>query len=342
MQDKPDLQDDAIIASLQENYGLSVLKLEFLPLGADANAGVYGVNTDNRNGYFLKVRRGEVYKPGLTVPHYLFASGIHEVVAPLATVAGNLWTSLDDFTLILYPFIDGKTGMEVTVPATQWTVLGTILKRVHTTPLPPEIQSEVARETFSSEGQHFVRKLQEIVRKRQYADPNEQAMAALWNENRAEITRLVDVAEGLAAALQKRSLEFVLCHSDIHSANMLITEAGDVYVVDWDNPILAPKERDLMFIGAGIIGTVYDHEETAFYRGYGEGKIDYAALAYYRYERIVQDFMEFGNEVFYRPDLSSEHKRWAVDTVRSQFQPGAVIDMADRITDLLPPELRWK
>ena len=48
---------------------------------------------------------------------------------------------------------------------------------------------------------------------------------------------------------------FVLCHSDIHGGNILIADTGELYVVDWDDPILAPKERDLMFIGGGSAST---------------------------------------------------------------------------------------
>jgi hypothetical protein len=45
-----------------------------------------------------------------------------------------------------------------------------------------------------------------------------------------------------------------LCHSDIHAGNILIDVNDDFYIVDWDNPILAPKEHDLMFIGGGQRG----------------------------------------------------------------------------------------
>jgi spectinomycin phosphotransferase len=46
---------------------------------------------------------------------------------------------------------------------------------------------------------------------------------------------------------------------------------GFVYNVDWDHPNLAPKERDLMFIGGaqGFIGHAPQEEETLFYLGYG-------------------------------------------------------------------------
>lgn len=50
-------------------------------------------------------------------------------------------------------------------------------------------------------------------------------------------------------------------------------DASDTfYIVDWDNPILAPKERDLMFAGGGqgVAGHSAAEEEALFYEGYGE------------------------------------------------------------------------
>ena len=84
-----------------------------------------------------------------------------------------------------------------------------------------------------------------------------------------------------------------MCHSDIHAGNILIDANGALYIVDWDNPVLAPKERDLMFIGGGqeFAGHTAQEEETLFYRGYGQTQIDPIALAYYRYERIIQDIL---------------------------------------------------
>jgi spectinomycin phosphotransferase len=84
-------------------------------------------------------------------------------------------------------------------------------------------------------------------------------------------------------------LEYVLCHSDIHAGNILMEATGALYIVDWDNPILAPKERDLMSIGGGQFGNVHTaQEEALFYRGYGQTQIDPVALAYYRYERLFK------------------------------------------------------
>jgi spectinomycin phosphotransferase len=66
------------------------------------------------------------------------------------------------------------------------------------------------------------------------------------------------------------------------------------YIVDWDEPIMAPKERDLMFIGGGVCN-VWNNpsEEALFYKGYGKTEINKTILAYYRHERIVEDIAEY-------------------------------------------------
>ncbi len=78
--------------------------------------------------------------------------------------------------------------------------------------------------------------------------------------------------------------ENALCHSDLHAGNVLSEPDGGFYIVDWDEPVLAPKERDLMFIGGGYWGDCQlPQAEALFYRGYGTTDVDLCALASYHY-----------------------------------------------------------
>jgi spectinomycin phosphotransferase len=45
----------------------------------------------------------------------------------------------------------------------------------------------------------------------------------------------------------------VLCHADLHTWNVLVDGDGRLWLVDWDEAILAPRERDLMFLVGGIV-----------------------------------------------------------------------------------------
>jgi spectinomycin phosphotransferase len=178
-----------------------------------------------------------------------------------------------------------------------------------------------------------------MVETTRFKEPVAAALAELLKDKRLEISHLIQRAEDLGAILQDQATDNVLCHSDIHLGNLLISDES-FYIVDWDQPILAPKERDLMFIGGGIGSGQFppEQEEALFYAGYGQTAIDYVALAYYRYERIVQDFAAYSEQILLTDEGGADRAE-GLRRVMSQFQPGAVIDMAYRTEKLLPPDL---
>jgi spectinomycin phosphotransferase len=125
---KPDLKDEEIIACLQDAYGLSVEKITFLPIGADFNTAVYRMTKSNQTDYFLKLRSDEFLEVSVSVPKYLADLGIKQVIPPLATKTGHLWTNLGDFTVTLYPYIDGCNGVDTKLSKDQWVQFGKPLR----------------------------------------------------------------------------------------------------------------------------------------------------------------------------------------------------------------------
>ncbi len=65
-----------------------------------------------------------------------------------------------------------------------------------------------------------------------------------------------------------------------------------VWLIDWDDAVLAPCERDLMFIlDGGVLANaaVSSQEQAWFFDGYGAFDVDSARLAYYRCTRALVD-----------------------------------------------------
>jgi hypothetical protein len=54
-------------------------------------------------------------------------------------------------------------------------------------------------------------------------------------------------AARLGRAVAAARPELVLCHADLHLANLLVDAEGRLWVVDWDGLQLTPRERDLLF-----------------------------------------------------------------------------------------------
>ena len=110
MREKPAIPDELLRATLQDQYGLAPITLEFLPVGLDYHAGVYRVVSEQGSAYLLKATSRPLYEPRYLVPRYLNDQGITSVVAPLPTKGGALWVKLVDWTVILYPFIEGNSS----------------------------------------------------------------------------------------------------------------------------------------------------------------------------------------------------------------------------------------
>ena len=158
--------------------------------------------------------------------------------------------------------------------------------------------SRIRREAYSPKWREVIRSIYAHIEAEPIADEIALKLLKFMKKNMPAIRRLVDRAEQLGKKLQDQSPKFVLCHSDIHGGNVLIDGNNAIYIVDWDEPIMAPKERDLMFIGGGV-ANVWNkpHEEKLFYKGYGKTEVDSTILAYYRHERIVEDMAIYSREL---------------------------------------------
>lgn len=338
----PDVSAETIIACLREHYGLRVRQVTFLPIGADANAAVYRVEEEDGTPYFLKLKWGDFDEVGVAVPAFLHAQGIHEVMAALPTTFHQLWASAHGFKWLLYPFIEGRDGYEVALSAAQWVALGRSLQAVHATVLPPELSRLVPRENYSPRWRDVVLAFDRTAESEAYEDPIAARLAAFWLTKRSDIRAMVSRAERLGQALRQREDTFVLCHADLHPGNVLLGAHDELAIVDWDNPIFAPKERDLMCLDGGVSDVWNDAREDAlFYEGYGPADLDPLALSYYRYERIIADLATFGAQIV-GVQGSEEEREWGLRMVQGSFLPGEVVAVAHQTYQQIPeqPDVR--
>ncbi|MGE0670434.1 MAG: phosphotransferase [Parachlamydiales bacterium] len=328
MLEKHPLPDPIIIECLHTNYGIEAAALTFLPIGADVNASVYKVQAHDQTPYFIKLKQGHHHDISIEIVELLQRSGVQQIIPPIKTIHGKPTHPIINYSLIVYPFVEGCDGFNRNLTDDQWTALGKALSQVHAVEVPPSIRNRIRKETYSPQWREIVRSLYPRIDAEAGTDEIGLKLQTFMRKNMPAIRRLVDRAEELGEKLQSQSHKFVLCHSDIHAGNVLINGNDEFYIVDWDEPIMAPKERDLMFIGGGV-GNVWNkrQEENFFYQGYGKTEVDWAILAYYRHERIVEDIAIYGQELLLTMAKSkdrSEMYRHFID----MFEPRGVVEIA--------------
>jgi spectinomycin phosphotransferase len=276
--ERPDISDSTLVDGVRDGWGLSVEKIVFMPVGLDGSAWAFEVRMVGGGRRFLKVRAGEFTRPALRLPSYLFDHGLPQVVAPIGGVH-----AVHDLRLALYPFVDGPSLWSQGLTDAQWVAYGRFLGGLHAMALPSEVAGLVPTETYASTAPHRVRALAGPA----VADP---ALGPLWRRHRETLSAWADEVELLERDASADPAPTVVCHADIHPGNLL-AGGDDLRVVDWDAPIRAPKERDLMFVFGADFGEhpINAHREGLFRAGYGPLDLNDALLRYYRLERRLDD-----------------------------------------------------
>ncbi len=164
MLEKPNIQDDEIIACLQAEYGLRIIQIVFLPLGGNLCTAVYRAVAEDGTLYFCKLRCSDFDEISVALPRFVSEQGIAQIIPPLPSKTGQLWAQLDAFNVILYRFVEGTSGFQNKLTERQWADFGTALQRIHTLSLPRRSERECRRKTILQRPAIFARKFSKNLR----------------------------------------------------------------------------------------------------------------------------------------------------------------------------------
>jgi spectinomycin phosphotransferase len=101
-----------------------------------------------------------------------------------------------------------------------------------------------------------------------------------------------------------------ICHGDPHLLNLLV-DGEALWLIDWDDVVLAPRERDLLFVlDGGVLpfAPVTAEQEAWFFAGYGPVELERERLAYHRAVRALEELV-FPSAQLVEPGRASELDR---------------------------------
>jgi len=102
--------------------------------------------------------------------------------------------------------------------------------------------------------------------------------------------------------------------------------------MDWDEVMLGSQECDFIFVS--------EPQADACWEGYGQSAIDWMALTYYLWERVVQDLIANAQDVCFRDDLGEETRADIAQLFHKILtDEGGTIDAAYAAVAQLPRDL---
>ncbi len=305
---------------LEARFSIPHPVITFLPLGNSAFSWVYRVESANGKAYFAKLFNKAPPECCWKIPYALNLLGVASVVSPLMSDTNQVIVSFNNFTLLVYPFIDGASARTIAMTPSQRELFGKTLRDIHIAALPQETLAPVPRELFNCPFTETVTNVDSQICSQAASSSFFRELSALWKAHRKEIVTLMEAYTALGLAASKLKSPFVLCHSDIHTDNILLDSTGLLHIIDWDSPICAPKERDLMFVST-------ETSTDPFFRGYGPVPVDPLIMAYYRVDWVVQELADYGSRIL-DDSTSVITREQSQKEIEELFFPGKVVEQA--------------
>jgi len=291
---QPDYDESQLKLRIEEEYAFAILELKAVPWGETS----WGYQVEELGGtkYFAKVTPGsEVSEATLQLVDRLHTQcHIENIVHPVKTKDDRLKTSFGRHTLVLFNFVEGENQRARKLAIEQYRVLGRLLAKLHnaTTQVSDYPVKERYETPFVST---YERILKDVVKDPVKGNEPQKELKNLLMPQMARLEREVFSLESAKHKAMAMKPKFVLCHGDLTPGNILVTPQRDLYLADWDAPLLAPKERDLVYLTGPKMMFVMQGYKTIL----DKGDVDDKVIAYYQHWRNVRDIAAYGDRILH-------------------------------------------
>ncbi|MCX6780680.1 MAG: aminoglycoside phosphotransferase family protein [Candidatus Magasanikbacteria bacterium] len=292
--------EEKIIQWLRENFDLQITKLISIPKGEIGDN--YCIIASDDTKYFLKIfsnSKLQIDSPhGLKLAYHLasqlYELGIKNIPYPIKNSTGSIETQCEDYTILVTNFIEGKHP-EMTGPVV--ASAAKLVAALH------QIDIKNIDASVGSFDPSYANKLREQLQKLEESNltKEKENLAALLLPHKVALLNDVKKLNDLCDKIKSQEKKLVITHGDLISDNLLCNANDELFIIDWDNPQLAPAERDVWFF-------MNEHAELflQIYKKYNSAaNLDIDYISFYMYKRYLEDIV-YWNEQILNEEVASE------------------------------------
>lgn len=229
-----------VTQAFQKYYSFKAISIEFIPVGEVSYA--YIVSTDQGSQYFVKYTEQHDVIININRVNKLLTQ-LRQFPFVVPPVESNYQNSFDVMNgkISVYPYIEGEVIRMGNRKFDQDLVkeLTKIMASIHVS----ETSVDLPKESFEN---NFAQRLENLLMLATKGELEED-LRLLLLDNEEVIRDLIIKHNVLSNKYLQIKPRFVLTHGDVTGLNVIRSTDG-IKLVDWDNAMFAPAERDINFL----------------------------------------------------------------------------------------------
>lgn len=227
---------------IQKAYGFDIQAI--VPAPRQLVAKTYFVDTTApRQRYFLKV----VDKPlwigkiirSLPALLALEDNGIEQISYPILTTSGEAYIQYGEVLLVLFNYIEGTQCYDF-----DEYQFGKLLGKIHAA--TPKINVPIPQDAFYLDVDGVFLEQYQYFLLGKHSDVVGRETRRILQKHQADIEHNLKLFKKLQSQYHPAAHELVITHGDA-GGNVMVATDGDLSIIDWDEILLAPPERDVWF-----------------------------------------------------------------------------------------------
>jgi spectinomycin phosphotransferase len=307
---EPELHADILQPWLNLHYNLVSHSLEFLPAGECGWH--YLITGEDDTRYVLKLSRPDnCSTPPMNqqaiqaVQALYYEFGINQMSPPPErATTGQYINTLRGYTAVLLHYVEGVPSHEQPLDETQQRQLGALLARIHRAKL--HVRERPTAEDFAPELATMLRRIliEADAPTRRYAAFHLKCLRIINNVAAQIHTRMEEFLRLQHILREDAGLhaDYVVCHGDPSSGNIIIRPDETIALIDWDAPVYAPRERDLFFVrDMPIVMEAYTNAA-------GEVNLRADVLRFYQLQWDLGEIVDYGTRILFRRQSKAQNK----------------------------------
>lgn len=206
-----------ILNILKENYDLDIVSVLFFRQGGCISYTVKSVG----NEYFLKIIGNAFFDTAIQSIHiqqYLIENNF-PVPQIIETKADDIYFIFENQLFVLYEYID---GVEPNLDDNS-VAIGELVAKLH------HLMCNYPNKLIAHDKEFFIDRYVDILKKKEYSNKKLNEYIEIGNQIWKNV----------------KDLPYGFCHGDLHRGNLLQTENGDIYLLDFDTACFAPQIFDI-------------------------------------------------------------------------------------------------